>query len=53
MNISHTSEALIIHRSTLLYRLERIQTLTGMNLNTPKLRFSLLYSYYLMEDQEM
>ncbi len=53
MNISHTSEALIIHRSTLLYRLERIRALTGMNLNTPKLRFSLLYSYYLIEDQEL
>lgn len=53
MNISHTSDELIIHRSTLLYRLDRIQALTGMNLNAPRLRFILLYSYYLMDDQGM
>lgn len=53
MNISHTSEALIIHRSTLLYRLERIEALTKLSLDSPKLRFLLLYSYYLIEDQDL
>lgn len=53
LNISHTSEALIIHRSTLLYRLERIEALTNLTLDSPKLRFLLLYSYYLIEDQDI
>ncbi len=32
-NVSQTARLLMIHRQTLLYRLEKIQSLTGMNLN--------------------
>jgi purine catabolism regulator len=40
-NISQTAEALFIHRNTLLYRLDRIQELTGQNLNQSDNRLSL------------
>jgi purine catabolism regulator len=40
-NISQTAEALFIHRNTLLYRLERIQELTGQDLNQADTRLSL------------
>ncbi len=40
-NISQTAEALFIHRNTLLYRLERIQELTGQDLNLADTRLSL------------
>jgi purine catabolism regulator len=40
-NISQTAEALFIHRNTLLYRLERIQELTGQDLNEADTRLSL------------
>lgn len=40
-NISQTAEALFIHRNTLLYRLERIQELTGHDLNQANTRLAL------------
>ncbi len=40
-NISQTAEALFIHRNTLLYRLDRIQELTGHNLNQANMRLAL------------
>ncbi|MFZ0548214.1 MAG: helix-turn-helix domain-containing protein [Candidatus Promineifilaceae bacterium] len=40
-NISQTAEALFIHRNTLLYRLERIQELTGQDLNEADTRLAL------------
>jgi purine catabolism regulator len=40
-NISQTAEALFIHRNTLLYRLERIQELTGQDLNQADMRLAL------------
>jgi purine catabolism regulator len=40
-NISQTAEALFIHRNTLLYRLERIQDLTGHDLNQSDMRLAL------------
>ncbi len=49
MNIAHTSERLFIHRSTMLYRLERITSLIHSDLKNPKDRFKLLLSYYLLE----
>jgi sugar diacid utilization regulator len=49
MNISHTAEKLFLHRSTLLYRLERIYSLTGIDLKHPDKRFHLLLSYYLLK----
>lgn len=40
-NISQTAESLFIHRNTLLYRLDRIQELTGHNLNQANMRLAL------------
>jgi purine catabolism regulator len=40
-NISQTAESLYIHRNTLLYRLERIQELTGHDLNQANMRLAL------------
>jgi PucR family transcriptional regulator, purine catabolism regulatory protein len=39
-NISQTAEALFVHRNTLLYRLERIQELTGKRLDQSDMRLS-------------
>jgi purine catabolism regulator len=40
-NISQTAESLFIHRNTLLYRLERIQELTGHDLDQANMRLAL------------
>ena len=40
-NISQTAEMLYIHRNTLLYRLDRIQELTGQDLNNAHDRLAL------------
>jgi purine catabolism regulator len=40
-NISQTAERLFVHRNTLLYRLERIQEVTGQNLDNPDERLAL------------
>lgn len=40
-NLSQTAEALFIHRNTLIYRLERIQAMTNMNLDNPEERLAL------------
>jgi PucR family transcriptional regulator, purine catabolism regulatory protein len=39
-NISQTAEALFVHRNTLLYRLERIQELTGKRLDQSDMRLA-------------
>ena len=40
-NVSQTAEALFIHRNTLLYRLDRIQELTGHDLDQADMRLAL------------
>jgi len=40
-NVSQTAESLFIHRNTLLYRLERIQELTGQDIDQPDTRLAL------------
>lgn len=40
-NVSKTAEALYVHRNTLLYRLERIQELTGHDLDRAEMRLAL------------
>ena len=51
-NCSYAAAAgeLFIHRSTLLYRLERIAQLTGIDLSDPEERFRLLLSCYMREN---
>ncbi|MBQ8307082.1 MAG: helix-turn-helix domain-containing protein [Blautia sp.] len=47
-NVLRTSKELFIHRSTLSYRLERIQKVINMNLDDPIERLKLEISYYMM-----
>jgi len=49
MNIAHTSDKLFIHRSTLLYRLDRINSIIKVDLKNPDERFKLLLSYQLFK----
>lgn len=46
-NYVKTAEALFIHRNSLLYRIERIRKLTGLNLEAPDIRLHLLMSYHI------
>lgn len=39
-NLSQTAEKLFIHRNSLLYRMERISQLTGLDLNNPDTRLA-------------
>lgn len=48
-NVLQTSKALFIHRSTLAYRVDRIQKITGIRLDDPKERLKLMISYYMLE----
>lgn len=49
-SIPRTAEALIIHRTTLLYRLEKIASLTKLDLDSETVRLYLLLSFRLEED---
>ena len=40
-NISQTAESLFVHRNTLLYRMERIQELTKLQLDQANMRLTL------------
>lgn len=40
-NVSQTAESLFVHRNTLLYRLERIQELTGQDLDQADMRLAM------------
>lgn len=51
-NVLQTSKLLYIHRSTLFYRLERIQKIADVNLDDAKERLVLRISYYIMEQNE-
>lgn len=48
-SLTATAQALDIHRNTLLYRIGRIQELTGLETDDAKLRFHLLLSFELEE----
>ncbi len=48
-NLLQTAKKLYIHRSTLSYRIERIQTITGADLNSDRERLKLLLSFALEE----
>lgn len=51
-NIPRTSEALIIHRTTLLYRLKKIKALTELELDDPLQRLYLNLSLWLLEQDK-
>lgn len=48
-NISQTAESLFVHRNTLLYRMERIQELTGLRLDQANMRLALHLSLKLWQ----
>lgn len=48
-NIKETSEVLYIHRSTLLYRLEKIESILNVNLNNSEDRFHLMMAIKLYD----
>ena len=48
-SIPRTSEALIIHRTTLQYRLEKIEQITRLNLDKEDVRLYLMLSYKIMD----
>jgi len=52
-DIPKTSQALIIHRTTLIYRLKKIQSITGLDLEDPDQRLYLLLSFRLLEQTEL
>jgi purine catabolism regulator len=50
-NLSQTADALFIHRNTLVYRLERIEAITQMDLDKPENRLAMqlaLHIYRMM-----
>ncbi|MCL5952464.1 MAG: helix-turn-helix domain-containing protein [Chloroflexi bacterium] len=54
-NLSQTAEALFIHRNTLLYRMERIRQVSGLDLDNPETRLSVqlaLRAYRLLSARE-
>jgi len=51
-NIARTSEALFIHRSTLLYRLDKIRDIMKTDFSDPDELLYLLLSFHLMDMEE-
>ena len=51
-DIPRTSEKLIIHRTTLLYRLRKIEDILALNLNDPGRRLYLLMSLKILDREE-
>ncbi len=49
-NVLKTSRTLFIHRSTLFYRLERIQKIADVNLDDARERLTLQISFYILEN---
>lgn len=46
-SLAQTASIMELHRNTLLYRISRIQEITELNLNDPKLRLHLMLSFAL------
>ena len=52
LNLTKTSEDLFIHRSTLLYRLEKIQNILHSDYNNPEELLYLMLSFRIMEQEK-
>ena len=50
-NIPKTATALIIHRTTLTYRLQKISEIFGLNLEDPYQRLYLLVSFFMLDTE--
>jgi len=48
-NAAQTAKALYVHRNTMLYKIRKIEEIIGQDLNDPKLRERLLFSYRVLE----
>jgi DNA-binding PucR family transcriptional regulator len=48
-NASEAADRLFLHRNSMLYRLERIQKLTGLDLKDPRARLALQLGLLAME----
>ena len=46
-NLSQTAEALYIHRNTMIYRLERITEITGLDLDKPETRLAVYLALHV------
>jgi purine catabolism regulator len=46
-NLSQTAESLYIHRNTLIYRMERISEITGLNLDKPETRLAVQLAIHI------
>ena len=51
-DVPRTSEALIIHRTTLLYRLRKLREAVPMDMDDPEKRLHLLLSLWILEREE-
>lgn len=51
-NLTHTARLLNLHRNSLLYRLNKILTLTGLDLNDERLREYLYLSYVILDGSD-
>jgi len=47
-NLSQTAEALYIHRNTLMYRMDRIGSITRLNLEDPKVRLAVQLALHIL-----
>jgi DNA-binding PucR family transcriptional regulator len=50
-DIPRTAQALIIHRTTLLYRLRKLQAVAPIDLDDPGRRLQLLISLWILDHQ--
>ena len=46
-NLSQTAEALFVHRNTLIYRLERIASITNLSLDKPENRLAIQLALHI------
>jgi purine catabolism regulator len=46
-NLTQTAEALFIHRNTLIYRMDRISEITGLDLNRPETRLAVQLALHI------
>ena len=51
-NVSDTADRLFLHRNSVLYRLARIQELTGLDLRDPRARLALQLGLLAIEGRE-
>ena len=51
-DIPRTSEALIIHRTTLLYRLRKLEAVAPIDLDDPDKRLHILLSIWILDRQD-